>query len=284
MGNQREERKAIFEDTRRLYETHENLIKSIQTTKANQQVIAENDEIKCITENIYDTPAKIVVSKNRSLFAAKEYEGSKVCVLNFASATNPGGGVEKGSNAQEESICRCSTLFPCISDNTIRESFHKKHRELLKSEKLTALYNDDCIYTPNVTVFKTDTDNPILMKESEWYNVDVISCAAPNLRLKPSNEMNPDSGSKVTIKPSKLLELHIKRMRRILDIAKANKEEVMILGAFGCGAFENSPEVVAEAMARVIKEYRYDFKTIEFAVYCSPKDTKNYDIFKRRLG
>ena len=42
--------------------------------------------------------------------------------------------------------------------------------------------NADIIYTPDVTVFKTDTGRPKLMNEAEWYDVDVITCAAPNLR------------------------------------------------------------------------------------------------------
>lgn len=78
--------------------------------------------------------------------------------------------------------------------------------------------------------------------------------------------------------------MHIKRMSRICDIAVAQKEEVLILGAFGCGAFCNSPRIVAEAMARVVEKYRYDFKVIEFAVFCSSRDSENYEVFSKRLG
>ena len=73
-------------------------------------------------------------------------------------------------------------------------------------------------------------------------------------------------------------------MRKILCIAKQEQEDVLILGAFGCGAFCNSPKIVAEAMAEAVKEFAYDFMAIEFAVYCSPGDTRNYDEFQRRLG
>ena len=119
----------------------------------------------------------------------------------------------------------------------------------------------------------------------KWYEVDVITCAAPNLRERPSNPMNPGSGTtQVKISDKDLLNLHIKRMSRICDIAVAQKEEVLILGAFGCGAFCNSPRIVAEAMARVVEKYRYDFKVIEFAVFCSPRDSENYEVFSKRLG
>ncbi len=281
----REERKKIFNNTRQLYENNEKLVEAVKYSRRHQIVIAESDDIPSIVHGIYDVPAKVLVSEKRSLEASQRYSDYKVCVLNFASASNAGGGVENGSNAQEEAICRCSTLFPCISDNKITSQFHNKHRTELKAGRMTALYNDDCIYTPDVVVFKTDTAYPELMPQKDWYKIDVISCAAPNLRSKPSNAMNPDSGDKaVTLKSSELLDLHMKRARRIFDIARAHNVEAMILGAFGCGPFQNPPEVVAEAMARVVKEYLYDFKMIEFAVYCPPKDTKNYDIFNRRLN
>lgn len=280
----REDNVKVFNDTIDLCKNNKILSDSIKESKQLQGVIYETDTMRDFSRK-YDTPAKITVSKKRSLEAASGYPNKRVCVLNFASATNAGGGVVKGANAQEEAICRCSTLYPCISDEKIVNQFHNKHRELLKAGKMSALYNDDCIYTPRVSVFKTDTANPELMPEGKWFEVDVISCAAPNLRNKPSNSMNPNSGDKaVSLKPSEILELHMKRIRRILDLAKMYNEEVIILGAFGCGASQNPPDIVAEAMARVIKDFRYDFKAIEFAVYCSQRDTKNYDTFNRRLG
>lgn len=280
----REERVEIFEETKRLYDTNRRLADSIVFSRQNQKVITEGVQIS-VPADRYHVPANVVVSQKRSLMAASQYADRKVCVLNFASATNAGGGVTKGSNAQEEAICRCSTLYPCISDQCVVKQFHNKHREDLKAGQINALYNDDCIYTPRITVFRDDTGMPMLLPENFWYEVDIISCAAPNLRSKPGNVMNPNSGSKgVNIKPIELLELHKKRMSRILDIVKANDAEVVILGAFGCGAFQNPPDVVARAMKEIVKNYLYSFKTIEFAVYCPPADTKNYDVFKKILS
>lgn len=283
-SNAKEERKRIFEDTKELYESNEKLVAAVKASKEQQKVILESDNISVsVSQKKYDQCAKVTVSKKRSLEAAMKYANQRVCVHNFASASNPGGGVVNGSNAQEEAICRCSTLYPCISEKEVVSKFHARHKQMFRNGELNSLYNDDCIYTPDVVVFKSDTAHPELLDEKEWCKIDVISCAAPNLR-PPRQDHGNNSREAVTVKPSELLDIHMKRMRRILDIAKEQKEEVLILGAFGCGAFQNSPEVVAEAMARILKEYLYDFKAIEFAVYCSPKDTKNYDVFNRRLS
>lgn len=66
-----------------------------------------------------------------------------------------------------------------------------------------------------------------------------------------------------------------------MDLAVINENEVVILGAFGCGAFANNPEVVASAAKNVIADYRYAFQVIEFAVYCSQRDDLNYNSFSK---
>ena len=45
----------------------------------------------------------------------------------------------------------------------------------------------------------------------------------------------------------------------------------------------NDPQIVAQVAKNVIREYLYSFKNIEFAVYCSPRDDRNYRIFDRVL-
>lgn len=110
--------------------------------------------------------------------------------------------------------------------------FYRRHREADDP-----LYNNDCIYTPAVKVFKSDSNFPELMQESEWWDVDVITCAAPNLRSVPSNMMNPNAGSsKAEILYAGLRELLESRVKRIFEIAIVNGADVLILGAFGCGA------------------------------------------------
>lgn len=225
------------------------------------------------TADRFEEPAKVLVTKSSSFDAARKY--NNVAVLNFASATNPGGGVTRGSNAQEECLCRCSNLYLALACDEAMDKFYTPHRE-----HLGPLHNDDIIYTPNVTIIKSDAYNGLYRN----HNVNVITCAAPNLREKPGNAYNQENSShKVKISDSALLELHIKRARKILAVAAAHGNDHIILGAFGCGAFKNSPAIVAEAYKRVIPEFLHKFKTIEFAVYCRDTETENYDAFKEAL-
>jgi uncharacterized protein (TIGR02452 family) len=223
-----------------------------------------------------------VISKKRSFEAAAEYarEGKKVCVLNFASATNPGGGVTRGSSAQEDCLCRCSTLYPCLREDALWKKFYLPHRNARNP-----LYNNDCIYTPGVYVCKSDISFPERIEKKDWYQVDVLTCAAPNLRRVPSNLVNPNAGDIVTdLEVDELQELHLQRVDRIFQVAAENGAEVLILGAFGCGAFCNPPEVVAKAFKTIQKKYERYFDVIEYAVFCGRQETRNYDTFVETFG
>lgn len=279
--------KEIFQDTMRLCRTHDRLKQAVAESARKQYIVEEKAQPAAQEARRHEEPAKIVVSGKRSLEAAgnQDYAGLKICVHNFASATNPGGGVENGASAQEECICRCSTLYPNISADEVRRGYYQRHKTLLKQGKMDATYNDDCIFTPGVVVFKTDDGDYRTMEEAAWYSVDIITCAAPNLRAHPSNAMNPDSGSEaVSVSAARLKELHIKRLRRILSIARRENEDVVILGAFGCGAFQNPAWLVAEAFQEAVQEFLYDFRVIEFAVYCRPGDQRNYEAFEKVFG
>lgn len=279
----REERIQVFQDTEKQCSSNQILKNAVDHSIEKQQFYFQKNpnETDCFRpyKLQFEDEMKIVVSKKRTFEAASGYKDQKIAVLNFASATNPGGGVVKGSSAQEECLCRCSTLYPCLNIQEAWDRFYAPHRKAADP-----IHNDDIIYTPEVVVFKTDTDKPVMMDEKDWYRTDVITCAAPNLKLNPTNKWNPGDGTEqVVLSDKELFNLQTERISRILDAAIMNDREVLILGAFGCGAFRNKPEIVAEAFRRILKVYSHAFKVVEFAIYCRGNETDNYKIFANKF-
>ena len=260
----------MFEDTLERINDDAELLTAQKKSMAGQRLIREAESLAVPTA-ANDSEAEVVVTRNRSFEAAMQYIEQRVCVLNFASATNPGGGVVNGSSAQEECLCRCSTLYNCLNTRDMWEGFYTPHRR-----SGNPLHNDDIIFTPGVQVIKND-DYHLLV---DPFAVDVITCAAPNLRERPANLYNPGEHDAVKITPARLRSLHEQRARRILSVAALNHAEVLILGAFGCGAFCNDPAIVAQAYKNVLPEFIRHFRAIEFAVYCRPGDDSNYQAFK----
>lgn len=227
---------------------------------------------------VAETTPNIYISKRKTFEAAqrlvKKYPDKKVAVLNFASATTPGGGVVRGSRAQEESLCRCSTLYNVLNAQKFWNEFYTPNRRANNP-----LHKDDCIYSPDIVVFKTDDGNYNLMPQRNWYKVDVVTCAAPNLRSNPSNKFNVSDGKSVDITDDELYDIHFQRAFHILTAMRANDVDIAVLGAFGCGAFKNDPRIVAKAYFDVIREYDKQFFAIEFAIYCNDYETENYMAF-----
>ena len=266
---------SVFQDTQERIKRSPDYMYSLEQSINAQTFIAENDNL-VIPDPAYESDAKVSVTGNRTFEAAAKYRGQKVCVLNFASSSNPGGGVTNGARAQEESLCRCSTLYNCLSTRQMWDKFYAPHRRAHNP-----LHTDDIIFTPDVLVIKDDDYNLLEYP----FTVDVITCAAPNLRYEPSNAYNSGEGYQTAmITPKALLELHMQRAKRIMDVAAQNHAKVLILGAFGCGAFRNDPNIVATAYKEVINDYLRHFLTIEFAVYCHPNYDNNYRTFKSVIG
>lgn len=271
----------VFEDTRHWY-GHDPALKERVAASVAGTVLYPAGSAPAAGKPRFPEGTTVTVSRRRTLEAAAHYLESRpqarVAVLNFASATNPGGGVTRGSRAQEESICRCSTLYPALCTDALRRDFYGFHKD-----RHDVRYTDACIYTPGVAVIKTDEALPRRLEPRDWRVVDVLTCAAPNLRQKPYNAMNPGSGTAVRLSDDELLELHLSRGRQILRVAVHHGAEAVILGAFGCGAFRNPPAVVARAYRTLMDEFDGQFRSVEFAVYCPPGDTANYDAFAQAM-
>ena len=281
MYDRRERLIQVFEDTKTFIREEPTLAqKAAEARQATEFYPAE------VYPQISAQPDKagaIRVTKHKTFEAAmllhREHKDWRIAVLNFASATTPGGGVTKGSSAQEESLCRCSTLYPALTAPSLWDAYYSVNRAARNPLDTNAL-----IYTPGVVICKTDDDYPERMEEKDWVEVDVITCAAPNLRQRPGNQYNLDQSSPVVVSPEELLALHKSRARHILTVAASKGVDAIVLGAFGCGAFQNDPTVVAEAYKDVLEEMKGYFSLIEFAIYCRPRETANYDAFSRVLA
>ena len=102
----------------------------------------------------------------------------------------------------------------------------------------------------------------------------MITCAALDIRkTNDDTEYVPDE--------EELLKVFEVRWKKILTVAATHEAEVLILGAFGCGVFANPPELVVKAFNNIAGEFKYHFKTIEFAVYTTDKENRNYRAFDK---
>lgn len=275
----KEERIQVFQDTMNWINSDPDLIKSVNNAKNRTTIYYEDDYPEYPIDKKYDT--EITVTPHRSFEAAiklhKEKPDSKIAVLNFANAFHAGGGVTKGSSAQEESLCRTSTLYPLIYRKYLRDTFYKHHNDL-NNPKAT----DSLIYTEGVIICKTDEDLPKRLKKEDWISVDIITCAAPDLR-KTSNIHARIINNGTYMNDAELFGYHVKRAIHILSCAASKSADTLVLGAFGCGAFRNNPEIVAKAYKTALQIFPKIFRKIEFAVYCPPQDDTNYQIFKKIL-
>ncbi len=260
----RQVNRTVMDDTMRLCKEHDTLRQSIQESIAGEYLRLQNESFTPPTVSA-NNDMKVIVSGERTYEAAEKYKGRKLCCLDFANNHHIGG-APWSAGAQEESMCRISTLYPCLYAK--KEEFYEKHTTEFRKGLIDYMGNDDLIFIPGVTVFKSDVSVPKCRPEADWFKTDVIVAAAPQLDWD-------DQGNN-----QRYRQVMSSRIKRILDVAAQEKEEVLILGAFGCGAFNNPPEIVADIFASLIRNY--DFEVVEFAVYCRG-NTRNYDVFKRRL-
>ena len=114
----------VMLDTKHCYETIPELIDAVEKSIACQFMVEEDENIDQPIPDTINT--RYIVSGNRSFEAANAYAGMKVAVLNFAN-NHSIGGAPFSAGAQEESLCRCSTLLPCLE--AMRKPFYQKHRD-----------------------------------------------------------------------------------------------------------------------------------------------------------
>ena len=102
--------------------------------------------------------SNIAVTEDTTFHCAQSclHEGGKIAVLNFANAYTPGGGVENGAMAQEECLCRSSNLYASLTIPYLIKNYYKWN-----SKNTGNMGSDAVIWSPGVTVFKSDDAIPV---------------------------------------------------------------------------------------------------------------------------
>lgn len=166
-------------------------------------------------------------------------KGLRPLALNFANGLIPGGGFLTGARAQEESLCRISSLYWTLQGD--RMYLYHSYREEQDS-------TDWAILSPQVPVFRNDKgtvfDSPLL--------ANFITCAAPYA---------------FTIGQPRAGQLLRDRIHRLLEIAHAYQFTSLILGAWGCGVFGNDRQQVARDFRSALEgPFAGAFSEVVFAV------------------
>lgn len=217
----------------------------------------ENTRFYSKVFTVCDIPRKtasteICVVNNDCIDAGLEImrAGFNPIILNFANRRRAGGGVLNGARAQEETIFRRTNIYRSLCQfMPDAESYSlNRNRRQYPMDK-----NFGGIYTPYATVFRA-ADYSLLNKPEK---VSFVSVAAMNRPKLVGNKIAPE-----------LIDGTLNKMRTILRIGLYHGHDAIVLGAFGCGAFQNPPTHIAELFHQVINEseFKNKYKKIVFAI------------------
>lgn len=206
--------------------------------------------------------AKISMYNQDTCECAKRFiHDGYTSILNFASAMNVGGGFLRGAKAQEETICRNSTLYASINSDDAREyyTFNRANKDKYP------MYSDYAIFSPHVEVFR-DSKSNLLDKP---YTISVIT--SPAVNVFKAHGCTKDM----------IYNCMLNRAEYIFKIAISNHVDNLVLGAWGCGVFGNNPYDVAKIFKYLLldKGYIKNFKNVSFAIY--DRHGNNFDAFNR---
>lgn len=192
--------------------------------------------------------------------------GLNPAVLNLADAYHACGMYNSGSGAQEESLCRASTL-----SLTLYQYYNKmwagKAGVTLRPEPAYPMdIHFGGIYSPGVTVFRDNGQTGFALRE-EPFQTSIISVAALNFRAghKTNNLEYASADGGFTPEGQQVM---FDKIRTIYRIALLNGHDSLVLGAFGCGVFRLKPEIVAAYFNDVLQEEEFHgkFHTVVFAM------------------
>lgn len=206
------------------------------------------------------------------LKVAKEMidRGLNPCVMNLADAYRACGMYKRGSRAQEESICRATTLSRSLfqffkAHNGKANRYAEEANVTIKEYAYPMDINFGGIYSPEVTVFRNAEDLYALLEKP--YKVGVVSVAALDFNEKHGKnlEYRSSDGFSFTAEGKEIMR---NKIRTIYRIALSNGHDSLVAGAFGCGVFRLPSDKVATLFHEILyeKEFENKFTEVVFAI------------------
>ncbi|WP_343044612.1 TIGR02452 family protein [Saccharibacillus qingshengii] len=189
---------------------------------------------------------------------------SRVGLLNFASAKNPGGGFLNGATAQEENLAMSSGLYP---SQLRHPGYYEANRACG-----TMRYTHHAIYSPEVVFFR---DEKFELAAPPAY-ASVLTLPAVNYGQVLLKGEDADQAKAVMLD----------RMRLALAIFAERGDRTLVLGAYGCGVFRNDPAEVASWWRRLLdgEGWSAHFDRIVFAVLDRSQESRTLRPFERIWG
>lgn len=182
--------------------------------------------------------AKVSFELGTSSSKVFKYANQGHCaVLNFADGLDKGGLVWRGASTQEESLCRVSTLYYALDKPECSMDYYEYNHPY------GYLCSDRFIYSQDVLFFKDDDFNRVAPVKC-----DVITSPAPVVSTCTNDEY---------------IERVLERMVMYLGYARRKGVEIIILGAWGCGAFGGDSVVMGRCFKSALM-YIGGFKRIVF--------------------
>lgn len=187
----------------------------------------------------------IYITKKASANAAIAFhmqdETYKICILNFADSFEPGNGFKYGHKSQETSVCLQTLVYPTLVDNRMYN--------INMNNGQTAEACDIMIYSHDVYLIR-----------DQWYKR--IDPFLINIITSPP----VDNSKRVIAGALKMME---RRIRKIVRLAAYKKNDILILGDFGCGPFKNDPKAIAQILYKilVIERMKDHFTAVVLPIY-----------------
>lgn len=164
----------------------------------------------------------------------------KVCVVDPASFTRPGGAYEDGAFGPEQILCSESDLYPVLCE--LKEDFYDKNRDYRRG----MLFTDRAVLCPDV----------VFLRGGSIKKADVIVISEP-MRARALENHRSERECDNALRT---------RVETLLRVAAASGADTLILGAFGCGRLGYDPTQVIGLFQEWFAEHPGVIPQVVFAV------------------